>query len=103
MIDYEDSEYALYKKQYDKVTTTQVIFIKELDLHINNEDVPDDDRDIALSLYECLSCHWQFYGDVVKYGGCFDYEGKQTPDYCPMCGRKITEESEVSDGRIKEN
>lgn len=39
-----------------------------------------------------MSCHWRFIGDCNREGYGYTCEGTQTPNYCPMCGRKIEDE-----------
>ena len=74
--------------------TTKVKFLKEIEAEISNYDgeLGEDENLMSLSLFECCSCHWRFIGVVERYGYGYDSEGRQTPDYCPVCGRKIEDE-----------
>jgi rubrerythrin len=70
--------------------TTEIKFIKDMIVEITNEDLDDDERDISLSVYECCSCHWRFIGNASRCGYGYDSEDYQAPNYCPMCGKEIT-------------
>lgn len=70
---------------------TKIKFIGNTMSYVDNEDISEDERNFEQSIYECCSCHWRFTGDVVRYGYGYDLEGQDTPDYCPMCGKKITD------------
>lgn len=66
---------------------TNIRFVAEIDAIITNDDI--DEKELNQSVYECCSCHWRFAGDCMRYDCGYDWEGVQTPNYCPMCGRKI--------------
>ena len=70
---------------------TAVKFLNELDVEIADDEIPEDERLISISVYECCTCHWKFFGDCERTGYGFTLEGTQTPNYCPMCGRKIND------------
>jgi hypothetical protein len=70
-----------------EVESTDIKFINEIEATItSNENIPDDERDLSQTIYECCSCHWRFIGE---YGYGYDYAEVQTPNYCPMCGKEI--------------
>jgi rubrerythrin len=71
--------------------TTKVKILKEIEAEISSfdGDIGEDDRFMSLTIHECTTCHWRFIGEVERYGYGYDSQGQQTPDYCPMCGRKI--------------
>lgn len=88
-----DKAETLLKCVNNQITEiTKVKFITEINAEIDNDEIPEDERFTSFSLYECFSCHWRFYGDIVRFGYGYDSEGKQTPDYCPGCGKKIEDE-----------
>lgn len=81
------------KIEINKEPTTKVRYIGEMEATITNDDeIPEDERGISISIYECCKCHWRFFGDSERHGYSHDSEGVQTPNYCPMCGRKIEDE-----------
>lgn len=74
------------------MSETKIKFITEIEATItNNDDIPEDEKDIAVSIYECCKCHWRFFGESVRYGYGYDSESVQAPNYCPMCGAKIVD------------
>ncbi len=71
--------------------TTKVKYLKGIELYHTDDEIPEDERPFILPLYECTSCHWQFYGNIVRFGYGYKSECKQMPNYCSGCGRKIEE------------
>ena len=77
------------------MSETKVKFLKELTGIIDGDmDEGEDERTFGFTVYECCSCHWRFIGDCDRTGYGYDWQGVQTPNYCPMCGRKISDEME---------
>jgi rubrerythrin len=69
---------------------TNIKLIKEMEVEILEEDLNEDDRFVAESIYECCNCHWRFTGGYERYGyGGFTSESTDLPNYCPMCGLEI--------------
>lgn len=80
-----------YIREANKSEKTDIKLINELEVEIQNEDTYDDERFTTFMVFECMSCHWRFIGDVSRSGYGYTCEGQDTPDYCPMCGREIGE------------
>ncbi len=79
--------------------TTKIKIIKELDVEILDEEIDKDERITSFLICECSSCHWRFAGDSKRYGYGYTSEGVQTPNYCPMCGKKIEDEIEEKEAK----
>ncbi|CRF28900.1 Uncharacterised protein [Mycobacterium tuberculosis] len=58
----------------------------------NPERYDDDDRDMSLTVCECMNCHWTFIGDCERQGYGYTNQGQQIPNYCPMCGSKFDDD-----------
>lgn len=69
--------------------STSVKLLKKIEFDVCDNKLSGDERHISLSMYECVSCHWQFYADIVRFGYGFNSEYQQKPNFCPGCGRKI--------------
>ncbi|MEE3950730.1 hypothetical protein [Peribacillus frigoritolerans] len=69
----------------------KVKFIREIDVVLQDEEIDEDERNTSFTVYECMKCHWKFVGDCERHGYGFTSEGVQAPDYCPMCGAKISD------------
>lgn len=79
-------------KEANREEKTNIKIIKEMDIQIINEELENEENSYwSLSVLECTTCHWTFIGDVDRYGYGYTSESQDTPDYCPMCGRKIEE------------
>lgn len=74
--------------------TTKIKIVRELDVMLTDDDIDDDEKSTSFLVCECMSCHWRFIGDCHRYGYGYTSQGTQTPDYCPMCGKKIDDEIE---------
>ncbi|NLY18802.1 MAG: hypothetical protein GX045_07610 [Clostridiaceae bacterium] len=64
-------------------------FIKKIEFEICDNELSKNERQISLSMYECTSCHWRYYADIVRFGFGYNSEYKNKPNFCPGCGRKI--------------
>ena len=71
-----------------------VKIIEEVPMILNCEDIPEDDRFVSQVILECLSCHWRFTGNAIRYGYGYTYQTTECPNYCPMCGIKIDDLAE---------
>ena len=69
--------------------STKVKLIKKIEFEVCDNKLSKNERHISLSMYECMSCHWRFYADIVRFGFGYNSEYKNKPDFCPGCGRKI--------------
>lgn len=68
---------------------TIVKFLGEMTVEIQDKEISNDERVIALSTWECQKCLWGFFGDCERHGFGYNSEGTQVPNFCPMCGAKI--------------
>lgn len=69
---------------------TDVKVVNELLVEMQRDDISEDERLMSLSVLECKSCHWVFFGEAQRgYPYYAVDEGTDTPNYCPMCGKKI--------------
>lgn len=73
----------------EKNGPTDVKLLKKVEFEVCDNGLPYDERHICLTMYECNFCHWRFYADIVRFGHGYNSEYKQTPNYCPGCGRRI--------------
>jgi len=69
--------------------TTKAKFIKKIEFEVCDNYLSKSERQISLSMYECTSCHWRYYADIVRFGFGYNSEYKNKPNFCPGCGRKI--------------
>lgn len=81
---------ALVKKHTTK-KETNIKFLKEIDVVLQDEEVDKDERNTSFSICECMNCHWKFIGECERHGYGFTSQGVQIPDYCPMCAFKIVD------------
>jgi rubrerythrin len=68
---------------------TQIKFVKKIELQLCDKEVPKEENYLNLNYFTCKLCHWQFYGDMVRFGHGHSTECKQIPNFCPGCGIKI--------------
>lgn len=71
---------------------TQVKLIGEIDAELKLEDVEEEERLTSFTMFECMKCHWRFIGDCERYGYGYTSEDTQCPNFCPMCGTKISDD-----------
>jgi DNA-directed RNA polymerase subunit RPC12/RpoP len=82
---------------------TNIKLIKEMEIQITNEEFDDEEESFTTQLVlECMHCHWRFVGEVIRYGYGYTSEAQDTPNYCPMCGRKINDMLEDNDEKYYE-
>ncbi len=89
----DDLDYAKLIIEALLTKKTSIKFINEIDVDVTTEE-DDESQIMSYTIYECNQCHWRFVGDSVRYGYGYDSEGVQTPNFCPMCGKKIIDEIE---------
>jgi rubrerythrin len=77
------------KQENNSNLSTKAKLIKKIEFEVCDDKLSKNERYICLSMYECTSCHWRFYADIVRFGFGYNSEYKDKPDFCPGCGRKI--------------
>lgn len=73
--------------------STKIKLIKKCDISLTEE------VQIPLSIYKCMSCGWEFVGDATRENA---FEYTQFPNFCPMCGKKISDFEETREGKPDE-
>lgn len=82
----EESATDIVKAINNHAESTTIKEIAQLDVLIltDGEDVPSTEN-----IYKCNDCGWRFTGTCERYGHGYDEETVDTPNFCPMCGKKI--------------
>lgn len=65
---------------------TRVKFVGNLEATVFDDGLNDV---ITISSYECMKCHWIFYGDCVRNWHGYTSQLTEVPNFCPMCGSEI--------------
>jgi rubrerythrin len=88
-----NNRYKMRHKEEWNLETVKVKFLREIEVMLQDEEIDEDERLTSFSICECMKCHWKFIGECERHGyGGYTSQGVQIPNFCPMCGGKISDE-----------
>jgi len=88
----QDKNSELEQQLSERDKEVEIKIIKESEVELLDDDINEDDKVISQLICECTNCHWRFIGDCYRFGYGYTSQGTQIPNYCPMCGGKITDD-----------